>query len=166
LSEKSEFKNMIRIVIPKKAVWATAFSPNGEYLATASADKTARLWKANGWQEVACMRHEHQVKSLAFSPDSHYLATASFDKTALWEVPSGREVSRISHNCDVRAVAFSPDGKYLVTASGDGTAQVWLWRPEDLIDAACNRLTRNLTPEEWQQYLSDEPYRKTCPNLL
>jgi hypothetical protein len=36
---------------------------------------------------------------------------------------------------------------------------------KDLIDEACARLTRNLTPEEWRQYLGDEPYRKTCPNL-
>ncbi len=29
---------------------------------------------------------------------------------------------------------------------------------------ACGRLTRNLTFEEWQQYLPDDPYRKTCPD--
>jgi len=32
-------------------------------------------------------------------------------------------------------------------------------------DLACSRLTRNLTKEEWKQYLPDEVYRKTCPNL-
>jgi len=30
---------------------------------------------------------------------------------------------------------------------------------------ACARLTRNLTKEEWKQYLPDEPCRKTCPDL-
>jgi len=44
-------------------------------------------------------------------------------------------------------------------------ARVWLWRPEDLIAEACARLPRNLTREEWQQYIGDEPYRPTCPNL-
>jgi hypothetical protein len=38
-----------------------------------------------------------------------------------------------------------------------------LWRAEDLIAEACARLDRNLTDAEWRQYLSDEPYRKTCP---
>jgi len=42
---------------------------------------------------------------------------------------------------------------------------VWLWRPEDLIAEACARLTCNLTREEWRQYIGDEPYRPTCPEL-
>ncbi|WP_339398014.1 hypothetical protein [Tolypothrix sp. LEGE 11397] len=105
------------------------------------------------------MRHEGYVYSVAFSPDSKYLATASADKTArIWEVPSGREISRLTNN-DIKTVVFSSDGKYLATTSNDGTVKVWLWRAEDLIQEACNHLTRNLTPEEWQQYLNDESYR-------
>jgi hypothetical protein len=34
-----------------------------------------------------------------------------------------------------------------------------------LIADACSRLPRNLTRLEWRQYLGDEPYRSTCPNL-
>lgn len=30
---------------------------------------------------------------------------------------------------------------------------------------ARSRLSRNLTCQEWQEYLGNEPYRKTCPNL-
>lgn len=30
---------------------------------------------------------------------------------------------------------------------------------------AYERLPRNLTHAEWTQYLGDEPYRATCPNL-
>jgi hypothetical protein len=69
------------------------------------------------------------------------------------------------HDQAVTSVAFTPDGKALVTAGDDGVVQVSLWHPQDLLDEACARLTHNLTPEEWRQYLGDEPYRETCPNL-
>jgi AcrR family transcriptional regulator len=36
---------------------------------------------------------------------------------------------------------------------------------EDLLAAACTRAIRNLTWQEWQQYLPGEPYRRTCPDL-
>ena len=157
---------MWKLYFPTNDLYAVAFSPNHHYFATASADKTARLWQVTNSKQIACLRHEGYVYSVAFSTDSKYLATASADKTArIWEVSSGREISRITHNNDVRTVVFSSDGKYLATPSNDGTVKVWLWRSEDLINEACNRLTRNLTLEEWQQYLEREPYCKTCSNL-
>jgi WD40 repeat protein len=139
------------------------------------------------------MSHEDSVNAIAFSPDGKYLATVSQDKTArVWQIPSssGREVTRIHsvnekefrvqrtigvreaveaariiHKDNVVAVAFSPDGKYLATASNDKTAQVQLWRREDLMAEACVRLTRNLAEYEWKLYLPGEQYHKTCPNL-
>lgn len=113
------------------------------------------------------MVHEKFINKVSFSPDGKYLATASNDKTArVWNTASGREIARIPHEAGVNDVAFGPDGKYLATASDDKTARVQRWQPEGLIDEACARLTRNLTKEEWRQYLGDEePYRKTCEKL-
>jgi hypothetical protein len=36
---------------------------------------------------------------------------------------------------------------------------------EDLIEQACARLLRNLSREEWKDYMSDELYSPTCPKL-
>ena len=52
------------------------FSPDGQVLATASEDKTARLWDRQG-QELARLNHEDEVKAVVFSPDGQVLATAS-----------------------------------------------------------------------------------------
>ncbi|MBE8992462.1 WD40 repeat domain-containing protein [Nostoc sp. LEGE 12450] len=156
---------MFRIYIPKNDLYSIVFSPNHQYLATASADKTARIWSFINGQEITCVKHEGYVYSVAFSPDSKYLATASADKTArIWEVQSGQEISRLTNN-DIKTVIFSSDGKYLATTNNDGTVKVWLWKSDDLILEACNRLRRNLTPDEWQQYLKDESYCKTCLNI-
>jgi WD40 repeat protein len=115
------------------------------------------------------MPHEDSVSSVAFSPDGKYLATASADGTArVWDLigsdpTSDREIARMTHDNGVQDVAFDTDGKYLATVSA-GTTRMWLWRPEDLSEEVCNRLTRNLTEEEWLQYLNNKS-RKACLNL-
>jgi hypothetical protein len=102
--------------------------------------------------------------AVAFSPDGRWLATGS-DGARVWEAATGQEVIWMAREKQVGSVAFSPDGRWLATGSNDRTARVWLLWPEDLIAEACSRLTRNLTYEEWQYHIGNEPYRPTCPDL-
>ena len=151
---------------------AIAFSPDSKYLATASSDNTARVWDLTNQQQVVSLDHQGRVDAVAFNPDGKFLATASGTNTArVWEVDGGQEVARINHQDRVTAIAFSPDGQYLATASEDGTARLWEPRSKDINDdeeareEVCQRLTRNLTTEEWEEYLPGLDYRQTCPNL-
>jgi WD40 repeat protein len=92
------------------------------------------------------------------------VATSYNGSISVWEVARRLEIGRVDHDGHVSMMAFSPDGKYLATA-GISAVRVWLWRREDLVGELCGRLARNLTSEEWQQCLNDEPYRKICPDL-
>jgi WD40 repeat protein len=80
----------------------------------------------------------------------------------------------MSHAKEVNSLAFSPDGTYAITGSNDNTAVVWQIKFAESLEAmngnalvqnACSRLDRNLTQQEWSQFLSAQPYRKTCPDL-
>ncbi|MGH8475475.1 MAG: hypothetical protein ACRER2_06840 [Methylococcales bacterium] len=147
-------------------VMSVTFSRDGKRLATASRDKTARLWDAATGKELQRLSHDEWVYSVTFSPDGTRLATASNDNTArLWDAATGKELQRLSHDGDVNSVTFSPDGKRIATASDDNTARLWYWQPEDLINQLCERMFHNLSWDQWQKYLEDEPYRKTCPFL-
>jgi hypothetical protein len=38
-------------------------------------------------------------------------------------------------------------------------------RQDDLIEEACRRLPRNLSKQEWREYIGDDAHHKTCPEL-
>src|SRR5262245_25367286 len=63
-------------------VRAVAFSADGKRVATASADRTARVWATNGTEKPVVLRgHEDQMTTVAFSPDGSRVVTGSADKT-------------------------------------------------------------------------------------
>jgi WD40 repeat protein len=163
---KHEKGGVVERIYAGKFITAYAISPDSRLLGTVSNDHTARIWDPINGRELHQLLHEGSVKCLAFSPDGEWLATGGHDNICrIWSIDTGKEVYRFGHKNYVSSLAFSPDGAFLVSGSGDHTIGVWLWRPGDLIKQACTHLTRNLTLEEWRQYLPNEPYRATCPNL-
>jgi WD40 repeat protein len=145
---------------------ALAFSPDGKFIA-ASGYTTTIIWEMSSGTEIARMNHDDYTNSVAFSPDGKRIVTGSADKTArLWDALTGREIASVLHDGMVWIVGFSPDNKYVVSGSDDGTTHMWIWQPEDLILDACLRMPRNLTREEWKQYIGDAmPYQAVCTNL-
>lgn len=164
LWDTATLKEIARFEHNPPGMLGLAFSPDGRYLVSTGRDNTARLWALPGGDEVFHVNHQNRVITSAFSADSAYLITGSQDGTSrVWTVPGGQEVARLNNPDNNVAVLFSPDGKYAIAASQSGIARVWFLLIDDPLVEACRRVDRNLSLEEWRQYVGDEPYRKICP---
>jgi WD40 repeat protein/serine/threonine protein kinase len=110
------------------AVVSVAYSPDGQRLASASEDKTVRVWDATTGQELGSLKgHPKEVNRVVFSPDGQRLASASGDMTVkVWDATTGQELRTLQgHTGEVYCVAYSPDGQRLASAAQDGTVKVW-----------------------------------------
>ncbi|MEW2558572.1 WD40 repeat domain-containing protein, partial [Streptomyces griseorubiginosus] len=104
-----------------KGVSSVTFSPNGDILATASDDGTARLWNiATGHLLHTLIGHTKGVSSVTFSPNGDILATASDDGTArLWNVTAPKPDSAIASICQAvgRDLTMRERADYLLKSS-------------------------------------------------
>ena len=113
---------------------------------------------------------ELSIAHLAFSQDGRWLALAGSDGgVRLWDLnladPAVAAVDLPGHPDGISALAFEPSGRWLFTAGNFGIVRRWRLRRDGLLDLACRTAGRNLTQEEWRQYLPGDPYRKTCPDF-
>lgn len=158
-------------------------SPAGDRLATGHFEGVT-LWDAHNGTPLRTLPHEWVVSAMSFSADGGYLATvtahvsldaADNDATRLfgstvrvWDTESGAMLTEIplAEEGGITSSAFSSDGSWLLTESW-GADALWLWNlwPENLASEACDRLSRNLSPTEAEEYLGVDDAPLICPDL-
>jgi len=105
-----------------------AFSPDGELLATASDDKTIRIWSLASGKRVATLRgHEEAVLCVEFSQNGQELLSGSKDtQIKLWNIAEEKEIRTYkSHKNQVNTIKFSPLNDYFISGDSKGEIHVW-----------------------------------------
>jgi len=108
-----------------KEVLCVAVSPDGNTVASGSADDTVRLWSAG--QSKVLGGHDGDVTCLAFSPDGSTLATGEmYKKVRVYDAATGAlKVTIDGLDGRVTGLAFSPDGKTIYASSVDNALRAF-----------------------------------------
>ncbi|MGD1807622.1 AAA-like domain-containing protein [Dapis sp. BLCC M126] len=114
-----------RLIGHQASAVSVDISPDSKLIATASGDKTVKIWHFDG-RLIKTIKYSATIHRLAFSPDSKSLVSGNIDGTVkLWSL-DGKLLHNIqAHNSPVWGVAFSPNGEMIASGSGDGTAKIW-----------------------------------------
>ncbi|MFP6691457.1 MAG: WD40 repeat domain-containing protein [Pirellulales bacterium] len=110
------------------AVSAVQFAPAGKVIATASFDRTIRLWNAATRAPIRTLTgHEGQVLSLAISPNGRTLASGSRDNTVkIWDMYVPDPLAKFEGHAEaVGVVELDPKGGWVVSGGASGAVKIW-----------------------------------------
>ena len=149
-------------------VRSVAFSPDGQRMLTGSGPptlptSTVILWDTRSGKEVRRFTYAGLVSAVVFSHDGQSVLAGGDDRSVrLWDLQSGKEMQRIPHDGWVRSIAISPDNQRVLVSSPEA---MYDFDAPALLARVCALIGRDLTHDEWAEYLRQVPYRETCSLL-
>ncbi len=90
------------------AVLAVDVSPDGQTIATASLDKTIKLWNIDGTKQRTLRGHTASVWGVTFSPDGSFIASAGTENVVrLWQSKNPFQQSIIPHKAGIWSISIT-----------------------------------------------------------
>lgn len=112
----------------EKDINALAVSPNDSVFATASYDKTCKIWSLDtGELEATLANHKRGLWDVNFCQYDKLLATCSGDKTVkIWSLDTYSVMKTLEgHTNAVQRCSFISKNKQLVSSGADGLVKLW-----------------------------------------
>ena len=131
---------------------------DGRWIAIDHGGQLVSVWDLTSSKETLSFSARASVSAMAFSPAGDLFAAGDdMGGISVW-MTNGTALAQLEHNDAVIKLAFSSDSTRLAAASADSGVQMWIVGPQSMADQVRRRLSRGLSREEWERYLSDEPY--------
>ena len=162
----AKMRNMF-VALPahRDVVWQATWSADGSRILTAGWDGIVRICNAEKGTELAVtFAHTGPVLQANWNTDEGYVLTVGWDGTAkIWDAKTETELFTLSNPAKIWQARWNTNGSRILTIGQDGSVYQWYTHMEDLLNAACQQVPRNMNVGEWQRFMGNDPYRETCP---
>lgn len=121
-------KNVARLTGHQQLINDVKFSPDTRIIASASFDKSIKLWDGKNGKFIGTLRgHVQAVYQISFSSDSRLLVSGSADSTVkVWDLRKKKLLNDLpGHADEVFAVDWSPDGQMVASGGRDRVLKIW-----------------------------------------
>ena len=161
-----------RIETAGKNIKVVKFNPENKLLAIGDVNGNVELWDIDKRRRISEVKaYTTQINDIKFNTTLKQMAVAGNDRTLkLYNISNPGDISEppVSFGDNegfVVVMQFSPDGELIISGSFENNLNL-MGRPTNvdmLARNACNSLTRNMTQNEWDNYVArDIPFEKTC----